>query len=234
MVSAYRRSTCLPAPPICRSDLNCPMTRCALTTAALAFSLLGACAPLWAAPATSAELEGSSANRSSPTQLIPGGLTPPAGAGIEQSKTVELLLQLQDQPNTMRDTSGSATRPESNRRAPASTTTRADEVAAPAASNPLLELKASLLGTGSGMASDSTDRSGAGDRPQASGLPPSSTSAQRPGARSAGDEAGSSLLAHPVIRFIRENRALAIGGSLGLLAAVWLAANYRGRAYRRR
>lgn len=53
--------------------------------------------------------------------------------------------------------------------------------------------------------------------------------APAPGARSG----GSSLLSHPVVRFIRENRALSIGASLALLAAVWFTTHYRGRQGRR-
>lgn len=50
--------------------------------------------------------------------------------------------------------------------------------------------------------------------------------------RSKADRA-STLLSLPVIRFIRENRGLTIAVSLGILVAVWLAANDRGRAHRR-
>lgn len=49
----------------------------------------------------------------------------------------------------------------------------------------------------------------------------------------AAQPAGPSLLANPIVRFIRENRALSLGASLALLGAVWFTSTYRGRRSRR-
>lgn len=203
----------------------------ALATAALLIA--GVCSghPALAAPATSEELQGSAgAGAVQATTPSPAtGHAMPAADLPPQSRTVELLLQLQDQPGAARQADGRRPTADSLRPGVSLPAPRSAAPAAPATPNPLLEMKTSLFGPGSEAASKSearlADEERFAERTAASGR----TSA--PGARSG--DSGSSLLMHPAIRFIREHRALTISVSIGVLAAVWLTANYRSRSYRR-
>jgi hypothetical protein len=183
-----------------------------------------------AAPATSEELN--TANQEvSPALPVPSGVVPmPSLAndtGVRQSTTVELLLQLQDQPNALEAGPPKAS-PRPPSRAPAGTGKSAEPP--PAEPNPLLNLKTMLLGPGT-----QRDDSRAADRVEpASGHrsfePAGPTSPQAPSQTS--NEPRESLLSHPVVRFIRENRVLTISVSIGVLAGIWLTANFPMRRRR--
>jgi hypothetical protein len=182
-----------------------------------------ATAPLMAAPIDSKDV---------PTTL-PGmdpatAMPMPAGGTGSPSGTVELLLQMQNQP--------AAAPPAETKSTAVQASAKPSTAALPSegpASSTLLDLKSSLLGAGAPLGGD--DASSRGDRADPVTRPDGVTgySAPRSGGAASRDTDGG-LLANPVIRFIRSNRELAIGGSIALLVAVWLTANYRGRSHRRR
>ncbi|ODU08186.1 MAG: hypothetical protein ABS84_14120 [Rubrivivax sp. SCN 71-131] len=90
---------------------------------------------------------------------------------------------------------------------------------------------AGAAGLGSARQAWSRDSGQRSTSPATSGFgEPATTTVRAAGAGAA----GGALLANPVVRFIRENRALSIGASLGLLAAVWFTTHYRSRSRRRR
>lgn len=207
------------------------MTPHAMATAALLIAGIYAGDPALAAPATSDELRpgpGAAAVDATTPSLATGHATP--GAIVPpQSRTVELLLQLQDQPGRARETDGRRPAPDPLRTGVAAPAPRPAAPESPATVNPLLEMKTSLFGPGSEGSSKSEARLADVERDVERMAAPGRTTA--PGVRSG--ESGSSLLMHPVIRFIREHRTLTISVSIGVLAAVWLTANYRSRSYRR-
>lgn len=201
-----------------------------MTLTAFLAAVLAVAVSLTAMPSQSAPLDGKDLPATPPGSVM--GLDPATplpttgGSGGNGASAVELLLQMQNQP---------AAQPTPDRRPQSSSTTTpaAAKPARDAASSPLVELKSSLLGQGSSLAGAAEpprdDRIDAVARAEGS----SDYAGPRNGAASArGDDGG--LLANPVIRFIRDHRELAIGGSLGLLVAVWLTANYRGGRQRRR
>ncbi|MBK9362697.1 MAG: hypothetical protein IPM99_17020 [Rubrivivax sp.] len=209
----------------------------ALGIAALTLGMaFGGAAPVRAAPATSDDLAGPVAGAVAGPTAGPApamGLAVPANAGIEQSRTIELLLQMQVQADTRRDAGRQLPTGETTRRGSAPAPVRVADPAAPATPHPLLELKESLLGSGSGAGSALAGGPAAEGRVDRQAATPSALSPAGPETRMAPAESRSSLLSHPVIRFIRENRGLTIAASLGVLVAVWLGANFRGRAHRR-
>lgn len=151
------------------------------------------------------------------------------GRGADNS--VELLLRLQQAPTAATEGPQGRERPQPAAGAlPAAPTTLLQE---------LKEWKTSLFGDGSAEFANSTAERRI-DAPQTSregshgmGALPDAPRGHAAGTLPVRASAGG-VLAHPVVRFIRENRALSIGASIGLLAAVWLTANYRGRSRRRR
>ena len=156
-----------------------------------------------------------------------------APAGIPQDKTVELLLQLQDQR---------ARTSESGRREPIGTKATPAMPAADVTSggpSPGVaggpSLRDALLTEGARFAAENAQenpakspRSDAGNPP---GLPVMATpDASRPAVR---DAEPPSFLSNPVVRFVRENRALALGAAVAVLVALWLTANFSSRSRRR-
>jgi len=210
--------------------MNLPSTLAALATCVAVL----ATTPLLAAPIDSKDAAATTPGALGPgidpatTLPVPGGGTGPA------SSTVELLLQMQNQPAAAPAPEG---RPAAGKAATHAATgakpTQPTQSTQEPASNALLELKSSLLGAGPAL--DGEGHSPRADRgnPLARVEGVSSYSGPRSTRAGAGDSDGG-LLANPVIRFIRNNRELAIGGSIALLVAVWLTANYRGRSHRRR
>ena len=182
-----------------------------------------------AAPATSEELEAASHEGLSVETVSPDlspTPSPSAEAGVRQSTTVELLLQLQDRPNAPEvepRRSRTTTLPRANR------ARGSEQAEAPAQPNPLLNLKPVLLGPGSSGydRADARAEPGRGYRSlDDAGL----TEAASPRPTGAGPR--DSLLSHPVVRFIRENRVLTISASIAVLAGIWLTANYPSRRRR--
>ena len=175
-----------------------------------------------AAPATSEELNAAATAPS-------GGAAVPAtplvvGSSVSQSKTVELLLQLQDQPPEARPSADSPRRsgPPPAKTAPAPVVEEA---------NPLLALKETLLGSPSPRESSQDTRRAE----PADAASPYATMATRSPSTAAGavdGEPRQSLLSNPVVRFLREHRGLILTASLGILVALWFTANFsmrRGR-----
>lgn len=190
-----------------------------------------------AAPATADEVSGTE----SPTVhsygapgLPSAGVPLPAVSGAPQSRTVELLLQLQDRPQGLADNeraSGSATGQRVRALVPAVPSSNGAPAAAADAS-PLAQLKTAILGG----SSNAPLTGGTGVREaseSAMGREPgqSLSSMRTDSARSGYRDPGNNLLANPVVQFIREHRVLTVGASLAALAAVWLTANF---SYRRR
>jgi len=174
----------------------------------------------WAAPMASGDgVEAASSK--SPEIVVPAaGANGTAGvAGIPQSKTVELLLQMQDQQaqksnGGAESAGGTATVP----RASPSRATAAVDAAAQPDETPLNSLKSAILNSPLAKPGDAQDSSvqaqRAGLRMEPAGLPKTSS------------ESSSSLLNQPVIRFIRENRGLTMLGCAVALAAVWATATF--------
>lgn len=138
---------------------------------------------------------------------------------------MELLLQLQDKPSAFaKDQAGAASGPSLRR---ALTATAAGDAAADSSPDVLGSMKKSMLGDAAQQSDTRPDAGGASPAPGAG----AQTSA---GPRTAADssEPRKSLLNNPLVRYIRENRVLVIGVSLGLLAAVWLAAGFSMRRRR--
>lgn len=177
-----------------------------------------------AAPTTSGEVNAT--NEAASTALpAPSGLVPMASPahdiGVRKSTTVELLLQLQNQPNAL-ETGPPKSSPPAPGRAPGVAGKSVEP--APAEPNPLLSLKAMLLGPGTSR----EDRTAAHRVEADSGYRSSeSTGPSVPQAqRASNQEPRESLLSHPVVRFIRENRVLTISVSIAVLAGIWLTANF--------
>lgn len=175
-----------------------------------------------AAPATSEELNAAATAPS-------GGAAAPStplvvGSSVSQSKTVELLLQLQDQPPQDKPSADSPRR---------SVALPAKTAAAPAVDdpNPLLALKETLLGSATPRdSSPDTRRAETAD----AATPHGTMAARFPSTATAGGDAEprQSLLSNPVVRFLREHRGLILTASLGVLAALWFTASFsirRGR-----
>jgi hypothetical protein len=213
--------------PLLPSTMTLPATFAKRATLAVCVAVL-ATTPLRAAPIdskdVSATLPAGTLQGLDPATTLP---MPASGSG-SPTGTVELLLQMQNQPVA---TPPAERKPTTGKTATISSTAAQSE--AEPSSNALLELKSSLLGAGAPLGSEGAstreDRAGPGmSAPGVTG--PSGPRGSSVGTR----DSDSGLLANPVIRFIRSNRELAIGGSIALLVAVWLTANYRGRSHRRR
>ena len=177
-----------------------------------------------AAPASSEELN-AAATPPSGGPIVPA--TPlVVGLGVSQSKTVELLLQLQDQPPESKSTADSPRRP-----APAPTKATTGTTAVVEEVNPLLALKTTLLGTATPRESNQ-DAQRAESASQTSHDP---MPMQRSGSTAStvpDGEPRQSLLSHPVVRFLREHRGLILTVSLGILAALWFTASFSMRRSR--
>jgi hypothetical protein len=184
-----------------------------------------------AAPARSEELAGSNEPGGSGSRALQGSAEPnvPIVSSVPQSKTVELLLQLQDQPQAM----GGQGRPASDSLRRKLTSSAASAPGQSDSTDDATPLRAALQAT---VLRDAAPRNAEGDsevggaqrdeRGQQSGLsvPGSGTQTRR--------DPGESLLSNPVIRYIRENRELVVGVSLAVLAAIWLTANFSLRRSR--
>lgn len=187
-----------------------------------------------AAPATSDEIESPPAvnpgsSRADPSAESSGLKVPPT---VPQSRTVELLLQLQDQPGAVAPTA-TVGRQESSRPAQpplgARVPTGSDTQEAPV--NPLGSLKALMSSDSRSSSSEESGRTAERpDRPTTSAEPQGRRHADERGAPSQPRE---SLLSNPLVRWVRENRTLTIAVSLIALAAVWLTANLSVRRGRR-
>lgn len=192
-----------------------------------------------AAVATSEDLDqdtdsGDAAPRSA-AQASP--IPPAATVGVPQNKTIELLLQLQDQPPPASEKERDPRKPSGGKAngvvSAAASAPKAGLPSTPNEPNPLLPLKEAILGAAARPVDSSTQERvesiESRDRGDArfTGTPGGASPA---GARSSGPR--ESLLSHPVIRYIRENRGLVLGGSFTLLAAVWLTANFSLRSRR--
>lgn len=180
------------------------------------------------------------------------------GAGGANDDTVEMLLRLQQssglepaaQPRaSARGARGAVSQGaapltrETPGAAPSAAGGRSDSSLLPAGVvQELKDLKESVFGSsldGGGIGEETAHpRRGSAENFDRGGYSdPAIGGATGGGARSAGASpraSGGGLLANPVVRFIRENRGLSIGASLGVLAAVWLTSNYRSRSRSRR
>lgn len=188
--------------------------------------------PLRAAPTSADELAGTGTvpvgkAPGGATAVTPAGATPqlPTAGGSDQARTMELLLQLQDKPNAFAKDQAGAASGASLRRA--LTATAAGDAAAENTTDVLGSMKKSMLGDGSPHSEARPETSGPTPGPVAAGDGATSSRAAAPTS-----EPRRSLLHNPVVRYIRENRGLVIGVSLGLLATVWLAASFSMRRRR--
>lgn len=163
------------------------------------------------------------------TAAIPG-----RDSGSQHDKTIELLLQLQAPDHPRLDTQADS-KSRNLDRARARSDPPVTVGAKPSLNteiHPLVSIKDAILGPGAVEETGSAERLvSQRDDPDRSAAAPAQAPFRPLGAAQA---SGPGLLAHPVIRFIRENRGFVIGSSLGLLVAVWLTANYRSRSGRRR
>lgn len=194
--------------------------------------LAGIVGSVAAAPMSSQEAAAQSAPPPS-TALHPRGATGSDG-GIN-AQTVDLLLRLQDRPNSFGSTPVPRTEGSAGARSGAAPVV-AERSDPPVSKEALLELKGLILPGGSGGDGERSDRTSprqalmddARDEPVRSG-PSSRKSSDEPWAAPR-----STLFDSPVVRFIRENRYAVLGASVVLLAALWLTANVRVRHSSRR
>lgn len=184
-----------------------------------------------AAPATSEEIDGARDGRS----LANGMPGSPTGApvsivpAVPQSKSVELLLQLQEQPQQAaadgRGAAGAIKRPAVA--APAATGAGGSAQPGPDESNPLATLKSAILRDAAPRRIDagagSSTQPANPDRPQPGNPPPGS---------SPRTDAGPGLLSNPVVQYIRENRTLILTLCAAVLAGIWLTATFSMRRNR--
>lgn len=164
----------------------------------------------------------------------------PSLSGVPQDKTVELLLQLQDQQRSPADSprranSAPAQMPPVGLPPPRS----ADAEAAPNLREALIGEAARMLSESPSGAQSSSARGGSvNDRPSyhaateaVAGFGAQATPTLSRAA--VADTAPPSILSNPVIRFVRDHRELSLGAAVGVLVAVWLATNFRSRNRRR-
>jgi hypothetical protein len=182
-----------------------------------------------AAPATSEELTAARETRAVGLPAQGGQL--PTVTAVPQSKSVELLLQLHDQPQqAISDGRGSSTLARKGAH-PASAAAPAGATAIQAAetdSSPLAALKQRLLKDAAPRQTDVNARAPA----QPSGLSEQTAQAGQAAAMASRGEPGQSLGSHPLVRYIRENRIAVISICLAVLAGVWITASFslrRGR-----
>jgi hypothetical protein len=194
----------------------------------LSLALLVSVTVSQAAPATSEELSGASEGRAAGTSAQPSNL--PVVSAVPQSKNVELLLQLQEQPQQAvaegRGAAALARKVANAASAPVATGATATQ--APADSTPLAALKNSMLRDAVPRQTDTSAQ------PQA--LPPGMTERSGPIGQPSGTlqrrESGESLLSHPLIRYIRENRMTVISICVAVLAGIWFTASFSMRRSR--
>jgi hypothetical protein len=203
--------------------------------------MLLATAVLQAAPATSEELNGQTATTESSAGgewRNPTGASLPAGTGVPQSRTVELLLQLQDNPQAL--SAQTSTTSQNSRTTGAGTRPGTPVAADGSASSPAMleeeanlreRLKAAMLESASPRPATSESREDGARGTGSSTLSSSGNSSYSIGS-SRSSEPRESLLSNPVIRFIRENRVLVVMTSLGILLAIWGTANFSMRRSR--
>jgi hypothetical protein len=176
-----------------------------------------------AAPATSEEINASNPAKAGADAV--GATTPtssalpPTNMPVTQSKTVELLLQLQDQPQALREGAAKAPLPPAIKA----------ETAMSEPPNPLTNLKAAVLNSSALKPTEGQDST-----PQRPMRESERLAVERTGgsAASNGAEPRSSLLNNAAIRFIRENRMLTAGISALVLIAVWGTATFSMRRSR--
>lgn len=204
------------------------------TVATVAGALLFAATPSpgVAAPATSEELSSAADVGAGPKpagRSIGPVVTQAPSTTVPQSKTVELLLQLQDQPNAYSGAISGA--PDPGRRS-----AKVDRGTAPGANaqaahdehNPLLNLKASILGPAQQRHAEQQDHRQSPDLGSAARQEASQGADSDRGMRDQAD----SLFSNPVVRYLRQNRGWVVSASLAALAAVWLTANFSMRRSR--
>lgn len=167
--------------------------------------------------------DGTDAAPSKPAEIVVPAADASGSAGvvgIPQSKTVELLLQMQGQPaeklNGGDPAGGTAAVP---RTVPSRGSTAVDAAAQPDEA-PLNSLKSAILNSSLVKPGETQDSP---MQAQRAGLRMDAQAMGATGSPKAGGESPSSLLNQPVIRFIRENRGLTILGCAAALAAVWAA-----------
>ena len=189
-------------------------------------------AQCFAAPATSDDLSGTPEARTAPIGSTGSSAATnlPVVPAVSQSKSVELLLQLQDQPQQPA-TEGRAQSAVGRRSAAIASAPQGNApqgTAVPAEPNPLAHLKNAMLRDAAPRQADTNP----GQGPTPGGMERlSNTDAQPLGAQPR-REPGQSLLANPVIQYIRENRTTVLTVSVAVLAAIWLTATFslrRGR-----
>lgn len=144
---------------------------------------------------------------------------PPAAVPVTQSKTIELLLQLQDQPQTLRDGASKGL----------PTGAIKIDAAASEPANPLANLKAAVLDSSALKATEGQDSGSQRPVRESERLATANAGSLQ---TSAGSEPRSSILNNPAIRFIRENRMLTAGLSALVLVAVWGTATFSMRRSR--
>lgn len=211
---------------------------------ALSVAAAMAAAPLCAAPLDAGELQPQVASPGLPGIDGSAGATPSGAHGDGATPdAVQMLLQMQ-QPSSATHEASARAAPETAAAAGATQGAGRAPDAAVTLATTLKALKSDFLGMGSGKAGElapgraavlGDERAalvgGAGGSPAEPGFDRPTVPQARSSTASA---AGGSLLANPVVRFIREHRALSIAASIGLLAAVWFTSHYRGRSRRRR
>ncbi|MFO1329347.1 MAG: hypothetical protein U1F56_18455 [Rubrivivax sp.] len=186
---------------------------------------LSGVAPGWAGVAVTSESD------STAPIAAPGAA--PGATGVAQDKTIELLLQLQDQQqrrpsadNARRDITPSPAK------AAAALPAMGDDAAPTAPAAP--SLREGLITEAARFAAESRqDMQDAGARGEAPasqmGTPLQPLEPRAP----SGVVEPPSILSNPVIRFVRENRGWALGAGVAVLVAVWLTANVSLRGRRR-
>lgn len=207
--------------------MTAPLFAKAATSLAATLLLAALTPSTTAAPATSDDLGSAGDGGTRSAQVAPM----PTSNTVPQSKPVELLLQLQDRPNLYGADSTAA--PDPSRRppkAPPASTTGIQRQAPQEEQNPLLNLKASILGPAQPRQVEASDPSTSMDATAG----PGARSSRFPGGGSdlAAREPGQGLLSNPVVRYIRENRGLIVSASLAVLIAVWLTASFSMRRSR--
>lgn len=222
------------------------MTTPQLRTRGMALALAAAAAGLhgaaMSAPASSQELNGTAdssaaADTTGTRRSAPG--VPATVTGVPQSRTVELLLQMQDKPDFAGGDASRSSATEAGRRATTSGTSNPGAKSAgnatgatDAEGNPLANLKATVLGSSAQNAGGDNTSNREPARPaDMAGNPAAGPAGGGLAARDDG-QPRASLLSNPVIRFIRENRALTIGVSLAVLIGLWTTATLSMRRSR--
>ena len=185
-----------------------------------------------AAPASSEELSSSAETRGTATGSAGGVNAVPVVPAVTQSKTVELLLQMQDQPQPVGGNDRTGSNQARRAAAPASAAGNLPSVKAADGEDatPLAALKNAILRDATPRTAENS--SAATASPTSDRFERQSPMAQGSGEGAARRDPGQGLLSNPVIQYIRENRVMVVSISLGVLAAIWLTASFsmrRGR-----